>query len=101
MPWRARSTLPSEMKDMQNGTEEETLHTKVRVEEVTIEGAADLQESIRARIDDRLPEDGFKSDSDWIDFLEETAREVLQDNGYFLAKVSAQPRVLSSDSAEE
>jgi outer membrane protein assembly factor BamA len=31
----------------------------------------------------------------------ETAKEVLQDNGYFLAKVSAQARVLSSDSAEE
>ena len=98
---RAQTTLPDEMRDGQNETGEEAPHPKVRVEDVTIEGAPDLQESIRAQIDARLPDNDFESGSDWIRFLEENAKEVLQDNGYFMAKVSGQARVLSSDSAEE
>jgi outer membrane protein assembly factor BamA len=93
--------LRGETKDMQGGTPEEASHPKVRVEEVTVEGAPDLQEVIRARIDDRFPEGGFESDSLWIDALAETAKEVLQDNGYFCAKVSAQAHIWSSDAAEE
>jgi hypothetical protein len=62
---RTHATLPDEMKDMQKEAErEEASHPKVRVEDVTIEGAPDLEESIRALIDDRLLENGFESDSD-------------------------------------
>jgi hypothetical protein len=95
--------LSTEMKDMQRGTKEEAPHRKIHIEEVATDGAPDSQELIRARIDDRFPETGFESDSgcDWLEALAETAKEVLQDNGYFLAKVSSQARVLSSDSAEE
>lgn len=98
---RAHATLSDEVKLRQDDTEEGAAPRKVRVEHVTIDGAPDLEESIRARIHDRLPENGFESDSDWIDAIEENAEEVLRDNGYFGAKVSAQARVLSSDSAEE
>jgi len=46
---RAQTTLPDEMRDGQNETGEEAPHPKVRVEDVTIEGAPDLQESIRRK----------------------------------------------------
>jgi hypothetical protein len=91
---QAHATLSGEL-------EEEAPALHVLVEDMSIDGAADLEESIRARIGDRLPEDGFASDSRWIDALQEIAREVLRDNGYLLGKVHAQARVLSRDSVEE
>jgi outer membrane translocation and assembly module TamA len=98
---RAHATLSDQVKLRQDDTEEGAPPRKVRVEDVLIESAPDLEESIRARIHDRLPENGLVSDSDWIDVVQENAEEVLQDNGYFGAKVSARARVLSQDDAEE
>jgi outer membrane protein insertion porin family len=85
----------------QDETEEGAPLRKVRIQDVTIEGAAELEASIKGRIGRWLPENGFESDDDWIDALEETARDVLRDNGYFRAKVSARAHALSRDSAEE
>lgn len=98
---RAHTPLPDEVKLRQDETEGGALPRKVHVEDVTIDGAPDLEESIRARIHEWLPKNGYESDSDWIDWIAENAEEVLRDNGYFDAKVNTQARVLSSDTAEE
>lgn len=96
-----RTPLSEEVKLRQDETEEGAPLRKVRVQDVTIEGTPEFEESIRERLARWLPENGFERGDDWIDAVEETARDVLQDNGYFRAKVSAQAHTLSRDGAEE
>lgn len=79
------------------GKGEDATELKFHIEDVTIDGAPDLEQSIRARISDWLQQNGSEGDSDLIKALEETVREVLQQNGYFVAKVTAQPQALNSD----
>jgi outer membrane protein assembly factor BamA len=98
---RAHAPLSEEVKLRQDETEEGAPLRKVHARDVTIEGAPELEGSIKGRIESWLPEDGFESDEDWIDAVEQAARDVLRDNGYFRAKVSARAHVLSRDSAEE
>jgi outer membrane protein insertion porin family len=76
-------------------------YTKIRVEEVSFEGAYDLPEQSQAEITDRIKENGPYGDPEFASYLEEIVKEAFQDLGYYYAKVSAQSRVLSRDPLEE
>jgi outer membrane translocation and assembly module TamA len=98
---RAKTPLPEEVRNRQGETEEEAPARKVHIEDVIVDGTPGQEESIRARILRWLPEDGYDSDSDWIDWVKENAQAVLQENGFSEAKVTTQARVLGGDAAEE
>jgi hypothetical protein len=98
---RAKTPLPEGVRIRQGETEEEAPASKVQTEDVFVDGAPGLEESIRARILRWLPEDGYGSRSDWIDWVKQNAQAVLQENGYSEAKVTTQARVLRDDAAEE
>jgi len=85
----------------QNDAGQDALHGKAHLEDVTIEGAPDLQDSIKAGIDDRLKQWGSEINSDVVEALAEGVRDVLQNNGYFHAKVSTETSVSNADPAEE
>jgi outer membrane protein assembly factor BamA len=98
---QAYTAASDETKGSQIGAQERLSRRNVHVDDVTIDGAPDFENSIRQRINGRLPENSFEGDSGWLDALQQNAREVLQNNGYFLAKVNATEQVLSSDAADQ
>jgi hypothetical protein len=85
----------------QHDAGQDALHGKAQFKDVTIEGAPDLQDSIKAEIDDRLKQWGSKINSDVVGALAEGVRDVLQNNGYFHAKVSTETSVSNADPAAE
>ena len=76
---------------------EVVIERRIRIEDVTIDGAPDLEQTIRKEINDWMENNGPEGDSVSIQALEETVKKVLQDNGYFNAKVTAQPQILEND----
>jgi outer membrane protein assembly factor BamA len=96
--------LPSPLRKLnsdQNDAGQDSLHGKAQLEDVTIEGAPDLQDSIKAGIDDRLKQWGWGINSDVVEALAEVVRDVLQNNGYLQAKVRTETSVLNADPAEQ
>jgi outer membrane translocation and assembly module TamA len=69
--------------------------------DVTIQAEPERLAAERAEIEEKLKRDAAEGDSRWIDALEETVREVLQDNGYFRAQVTVEKIVLSSDANQD
>lgn len=95
------SSLGDGAKPLQSETGKAASRRRVRIEEINITGAPGLEESIRARILDGKPENGFESDTDWDGIVRYVAELALADHGYCDAAVSAESRVLSRDGAEE
>jgi len=99
---RTLQSVPSlKLKTDQNDANRDVLHGKAHLEDVTIEGAPDLQDSIKAGIDDRLKRWGSEINSEVVEALTEGVRDVLQNNGYLQAKVSTETSVLNADPADE
>jgi hypothetical protein len=96
-----QSTPLPKLESDQTGAGQDALLGKAHLEDVTIEGAPDLQDSIKVEIDDRLKQWGSEINSDVVGALAERVRDVLQNNGYFRAKVNTETSVSYVDPAEE
>ena len=69
--------------------------------DVTIQAEPQRLAAKRADIEEELKRDAAEGDSRWVGALEESVKEVLQDNGYFRAQVTVEKIVLSSDANED
>jgi hypothetical protein len=99
---RGRQSVPlPKLESDQNDAGQDALLGKAHPEDVKIEGAPDLQDSIKAEIDDQLKQWGSEISCDVVGALAERVRDVLQNNGYFRAKVSTGTSVSNADPAEE
>jgi outer membrane translocation and assembly module TamA len=107
LPHRLESCLPypTLAEEIQGMLREERSEAqrKLRVDDITINGAPDLQELIREHIARWFGQSNPYDDNfnDWIDASRETVRDELRSHGYFLADVNAQVHVLRSDPAEQ
>ena len=63
--------------------------------DVTIQAEPERLAAKKAEIEEELKGDAAEGDSRWISALEESVKEVLQDNGYFRAQVTVEKIVLS------
>lgn len=69
--------------------------------DVTIQVEPERLAVVRSEMEEKLKREAAQGDSQWIDALEESVKEVLQDNGYFRAQVTVEKIVLSSDANQD
>jgi outer membrane protein assembly factor BamA len=79
----------------------QTPRTFVEIAGVTLSGEVELPSAIRKQIVSALKGKYFDSDSEWVDEAEGTAREILQDQGFFQTSVKIEPHLVEGNSIRQ